>query len=210
MSANPSSFYLQDSRSFVGSNVMWWAKDGNGYTTDLSKAHHYSIAEAQAQHTMRGTDIPWPSAYVDPRARLVVDMQYLRREEADAVSSGLFYIQGSVHFDGNDVFWRDISGGLTTNLGEAATFTKEEALILQGRSAYCVLWPQAYVDSRSRPAVARQQIQLETALAGTGITLIKPKKPKNTAVRCQGCGRFVNERQIFMGECSHCGADNRP
>lgn len=29
-------FYLQDSRSYVGNDVLWWAKGGGeGYTTDL-------------------------------------------------------------------------------------------------------------------------------------------------------------------------------
>jgi hypothetical protein len=75
-------FYLQDSRSYVGNDVLWWAKDGNGYTTDLSKAHVYTKAEAVAQHESRETDIPWPKAYIDGKTRPAVDMQYIKRDEA--------------------------------------------------------------------------------------------------------------------------------
>ncbi|AGW94643.1 hypothetical protein N234_31835 [Ralstonia pickettii DTP0602] len=75
-------FYLQDSRSYVGNDVLWWAKDGNGYTTDLSKAHVCTKAEAIRQHEERATDIPWPKAYIDAKTRLAIDMQYIKQDEA--------------------------------------------------------------------------------------------------------------------------------
>lgn len=75
-------FYLQDSRSYVGNNVLWWAKGGNGYTTDLSKAQLYTKEEAVAQHEMRETDIPWPAEYIYAKSRPAVDMQYIKRAEA--------------------------------------------------------------------------------------------------------------------------------
>jgi hypothetical protein len=75
-------YYLQDSRSYVGNDVLWWAKDGKGYTTDLSKAHVYDRAAALAQHNSRPTDIPWPKAYIDVRTRPAVDVQYIKRKEA--------------------------------------------------------------------------------------------------------------------------------
>ena len=33
------SFYLRDSRSNTGSSCMFWAENGNGYTTNLDRAH---------------------------------------------------------------------------------------------------------------------------------------------------------------------------
>lgn len=75
-------YYLQDSRSYVGNDVLWWAKDGKGYTTDLSKAHVYTKTEAVGQHNCRETDIPWPKDYVDAKTRPAVDMQYIDRTEA--------------------------------------------------------------------------------------------------------------------------------
>lgn len=49
-------YYLQDSRDFVGNNILWWAKDGKGYTTDISKAHVYSKEDADKLHDQRGTE----------------------------------------------------------------------------------------------------------------------------------------------------------
>lgn len=74
-------FYLQDSRTYCGNDVMWWSAQG-GYTTDLSKARLFTIDEAQRQHNMRETDIPWPKAYIDAKTRPAVDMQYINRSEA--------------------------------------------------------------------------------------------------------------------------------
>jgi hypothetical protein len=75
-------FYLQDSRCYVGNDVLWWAKDGKGYTTDLSKAEVYSFEDAQRLHNSRETDVPWPKDYIDGKTRPAVDMQYIRRDEA--------------------------------------------------------------------------------------------------------------------------------
>lgn len=75
-------FYLQDSRDYVGNDVLWWALKGEGYTTDLRKAQTYTKEQAQRQHNCRETDIPWPKDYIDARTRPAVDIQYIKRDEA--------------------------------------------------------------------------------------------------------------------------------
>ena len=75
-------FYLQDNRSYVGNDILWWAKDGKGYTTDLSKAEVYTKDDAVRQNESRETDVPWPKTYVDSRTRPAVDMQYVDIETA--------------------------------------------------------------------------------------------------------------------------------
>ena len=75
-------FYIQDSRSYVGNDILWWCPAGRGYTTDLSKAGLYTLEEAQAQHNCRHTDIPWPKEYIEVRTRPAVDVQYVNRSEA--------------------------------------------------------------------------------------------------------------------------------
>ncbi|WP_176331042.1 hypothetical protein [Burkholderia vietnamiensis] len=122
-------FYLQDSRSFVGNDVLWWA-DPDGYTTDLRKARLFTRDDAQQHHNARETDIPWPKEYIDAKTRPAVDVQYIRRDEA---------------------------------------------------------------------------------LRGTGIALQpKRKLPRAYTLNCSGCGRFVSDRQRYLEDCRHCGADNRP
>ncbi|MDN7488514.1 hypothetical protein QZM35_12470 [Burkholderia sp. AU45274] len=73
-------FYVQDSRAYVGNDMLWWAEAG--YTTDLSKARLFTQEQAQAQHNARETDIPWPKEYIDGKTRIVVDMQYVNRAAA--------------------------------------------------------------------------------------------------------------------------------
>lgn len=76
-------FYLQDSRSYVGNDVLWWAKIGEGgYTTDLRKARTFTLEETQAQNNARPSDVPWPKDYIDERTRPAVDMQYIERDIA--------------------------------------------------------------------------------------------------------------------------------
>lgn len=74
-------FYLQDSRSYVGNDVLFWCATG-GYTSDLSKAEVFSKDAAVRQHQVRPTDIPWAKEYMDGKTRPAVDMQYIRREDA--------------------------------------------------------------------------------------------------------------------------------
>lgn len=203
-------FYLQDSRSYVGNNVMWWAENGNGYTTDISKAHVYTRAEAQAHHDDRSTDIPWPKEYIDTRTRPAVDMQYIRQEEGGPSTDDLFYVQDSRSFDGNDVLWWTAGGrGCTTDLRKAHLFTRDEALARHGQLSTDIPWPRQYIDGKTRPAVDQQYIKRAEALAGSGITLVKPTKARGYVIRCHQCGRFLSERQVFE-DCGNCGADNRP
>lgn len=70
-------FYLQDSRDYVGNDVLWWMEAG-GYTTDLNKAEIFTKEAAYRQNKMRETDIPWPKSYIDGKSRPAVDMQYIK------------------------------------------------------------------------------------------------------------------------------------
>jgi hypothetical protein len=71
-------FYVQDRRNYVGNAVLWWAKDGKGYTTDLTKAHKYTKDEIISDFTdSRETDIIWIGSHVEKAIRSYVDAQYL-------------------------------------------------------------------------------------------------------------------------------------
>lgn len=123
-------FYLQDSRSYVGNDMLFWCKDGAGYTTDLRKAEIYTKEDAMALHRQRETNIPWPKSYIDAKTRPAVDMQHVSKTEA---------------------------------------------------------------------------------LRGTGIELIKPRKPKQETYRCHSCGKFLSISDYYSScGCPHCKADNRP
>lgn len=201
-------FYLQDSRSFTGSNVMWW-RHGGGYTSDLSQAQVFTQEAAQAQHNMRETDIPWPVPYIAARSRLVVDMQYLRRDEACPLV-GPWLIQDKSEYDGNDVYWLGVpwlgTASYTTEVVKALKFSAPDKA---ATSENLVAWPAAYVESKARPTVGKDHINIKEALRRSGIKLTKPKRPRKYVSKCHQCGGFLSERQQYEG-CPKCGAENRP
>ena len=72
-------YYVQDNRSNVGNAVLWWGLNGNGYVTDLSKAHKYSYDEILHFYP-RESDIIWESEHVESAIRQYVDMQGLNKD----------------------------------------------------------------------------------------------------------------------------------
>lgn len=69
-------YYIQDTRSYVGNSLLWWAAGGRGYTTHLDEAGKLTLEQAMKQHEARGTDLPWPVSQIDRLARQTVDMHH--------------------------------------------------------------------------------------------------------------------------------------
>lgn len=61
--------------------------------------------------------------------------------------------------------------------------------------------------------VQAAQLDHRQALRSVGLKLPKLKRPRNRIYRdrinCEGCGRFLSERQRF-DDCPNCGAGNAP
>lgn len=74
-------YYVQDNRSYVGNAVLWWGKNGNGYVTDLEKAHKFTYDEL-LKFNPRSSDIVWDSEHVEKAVRNYVDGQYLDHKKA--------------------------------------------------------------------------------------------------------------------------------
>lgn len=62
----PQFYYIQDSRSYVGNNVLWWREDGDGYTTNLDEA-----MKVTGDWVGRPSDILWPVNEVDSMSRTI-------------------------------------------------------------------------------------------------------------------------------------------
>lgn len=112
-------FFLQDSRSNVGSRAMFW-REGGGYTSNLNEAEQFKRESAVKQYECRETDLPWPVEYVRTRAEVGVDCQYLTKSEAEAYRNedGRVYVAYAREWDGNDLVWRG-GKGPTGNLDDA-------------------------------------------------------------------------------------------
>lgn len=199
-------FYLQDSRSNVGSRAMFW-RNGGGYTSSLDEAEQFPREQAVKQYECRETDLPWPVVYVNRWADVGVDHQYISRIEAEqADNSAGFYAAAPRDWDGNDLLWRSsLDDGYTANLKHARVFSAAEAI------GGCVIWPVSYINRKSRRVVRAALLDHASALSEVGLKLkkIKPQKARRYRYRCEPCGRFITEYQNYT-ECPNCGAENRP
>lgn len=124
----------------------------------------------------------------------------------------LFYLQDKRSYVGNDILWWAKNGqGYTTDLSRAEVYTKDDAIAQHKCRETDVPWPKEYIDSKTRPAVDMQYVDIDEALKETGIALIKPKKLKRDPSRCCHCGVFLSEADIYSSiGCKRCGGDNRP
>lgn len=211
-----SEFLLQDSRGNTGDRLMFWAKDGAGYTTNLDKAQRYTKEQATRQNECRETDLPWPLAYLVERLELAVDCQDLM---LDAVTAGIQcaergYLYATGTWNGNDLCWLTNDGGITSDFGRAHAFPISIAKSMAAREHHNVtLAPSALVESLVRKVVPNGKAKHREALRGTGIMLAKPPKwsrsrSRSSIQNCGGCGRFVPSP--VYADCQHCGADNSP
>lgn len=74
----PKLYYVEDTRQRVGNCILWWAKDCNGYTCHLDKAHIFTAYEV-ATEIHRDTDKAWLKSDIDKAASMQVDHQRLQR-----------------------------------------------------------------------------------------------------------------------------------
>ncbi|MBP1086058.1 MULTISPECIES: hypothetical protein [Pseudomonas] len=201
-----SQFYLQDSRSHVGDGLTFWAL-GGGYTTNLDKAELFTAEQAT---THRDTDIPWPKAYIDERAHLGVDHQYISKTDSAAqpTEGCQCVLQIQQQWNGNDILFAKwpISG--TDRLERAHRVTLEAAIAIGDDEL--TIWPLDYIVARARRLVHRQDVDLKQALRGTGIKPPKPRRVRKQVFNCQGCGRFIPVSECYLSDCKNCGADNCP
>lgn len=72
-------FLIQDSRTYHGNDVVWWAIDGNGYTTNFSNVWILSGKKVKSS-SWRETDIIWNYEDVVSNTRTVVDMQDIKNK----------------------------------------------------------------------------------------------------------------------------------
>ena len=204
-------FFLQDSRSNVGSRAMFW-REGGGYTSNLDEAEQFKRESAVKHYECRETDLPLPVEYVLARAEVGVDCQYLTKSEAEAYRNedGRVYVAYAREWDGNDLVWLGGTGS-TANLDDAIHPGAADA------AGYLALgfelWPCGYIIERSRPVVRAALLDHKQALRSVGLKLPKLKRPHyrsySDRLNCDGCGRFLSDRQRF-DDCPNCGARNAP
>lgn len=73
-------YLMIDKRSFVGNDVLFWAKNHRGYCTSIDQAHVFDEDEARKIEAGRSTDVAIPYSEAEKVARRCVDFQHLDRK----------------------------------------------------------------------------------------------------------------------------------
>jgi hypothetical protein len=191
-------FYLRDSRSDVGNSCMFWAKDGAGYTTNLDKAHVYTLEEAQRHFNSRHTDVPLAKELVDELARVRVDHQCLKDDSSHKSAVAECVIRMGTRTDGNDVFWVTMLGH-SANYHKASLFTYQEATEainqMDGDSLRAEIYLRSDIDAIARRTFQASNINERKMITAAGIR--KPKRPRTrrttgkTRGNCPDCGKVT-------------------
>ncbi|HAX4327128.1 TPA: hypothetical protein JZE51_004895, partial [Escherichia coli] len=117
-------FYMMCLRETVGNNASFHCHNGNGYSSDIDRAHVYTLEEAQkAWNCGRDIDQPVCADSVDAMAVWHVDCQYIPTEsliESDCTAY-VAYKKGS--WNGNDVYWLQHGGLPTDDFSKATIFS---------------------------------------------------------------------------------------
>ena len=131
-------------------------------------------------HKNRESDIPWPACYVDARTHSAVDMQYVDRAAFGAMPLGdaQCLIQVARHYNGNDIVWLLKGRDRGASLDDAKVMSCEKARELCMAEDVYVAWSKAYIDQHVRQVVSCTDVNREEALRGTGIKLVKPRRPR--------------------------------
>lgn len=186
-------FYLQDSRSNVGTNVSFWRKGGAGYGCGLGELETYTLEEAQRQHDCRETDIPLLKELVDKLSISAVDCQVLPESEP-IDNNGEYVIQIKGHWNGNDILF---VGGYqrTYNYESAKIFTIEEVNRHYSDANIYHFFSKTAIDEISRRTFQEENIDKYRMIRKPGIKLKKPKRARYTTGKSRGncpvCGRIT-------------------
>ncbi|MFQ2188722.1 hypothetical protein [Aeromonas jandaei] len=201
-----SGFYLRDARSNVGSTCMFWALNGKGYTSNLDKAHVYTMEEAQSHFNDRHTDVPLSKALVDELVTVRVDHQYLDDNMSGLVTGCDQYV---IHccigdFDGNDVYWKADEGGCSVNLSDTLVLTRSEVEAAARVLDSVTIYRLEYVQSISRRTFQVNRINERRMVTAAGVRKPKRRRERQTAGRnrgnCPKCGRVtwgLNPHQLY-------------
>jgi hypothetical protein len=198
---------LLDSRSTVGSALMFWAL-GGGYTSNIKKAEVFSVDDAHRQYKSRPSDIPLRLDYLDERKERMVDCQNLETQHRPHTVEKLVAFARDTRFfavvrgqwDGNAVYFVSREGGVSTDVDKARLFAMDEARLLLETQGH-QLWPQEHIESLAYWRIPERAVDRKQALKDTGIELIKPLRPRLT-YRCDGCGRFCTPEAYYTQSCS--------
>jgi hypothetical protein len=201
-------FYLQDSRSNLGSNVVFWHIDGCGYGTNLNNLEVYTLADAQSHHNRRNSDVPLLKSLVDELSVSAVDHQALS-DAGTEDKNDEYVIQRKGRWNGNDISFV-CRYGETYDYSKAEVLSKGEAEQIFTDSETHAIFSKASIDKVARRTFQVDNIDKKAMIKQAGIKLVKPKRSRPTAGKTRGncptCGKITWDYNPYENACcsSYC------
>lgn len=187
-------FYMMCLRETVGNNASFHCHNGNGYSSDIDRAHVYTLEEAQkAWNCGRDIDQPVCADSVDAMAVWHVDCQYIPTEsliESDCTAY-VAYKKGS--WNGNDVYWLQ-HGGLPTD-----DFSKATIFSVANKNEPGIVWlPFSIADAAKRRTFNINNFNRRTMVQGAGLVMPdwlkeQNRRKKSRSGRCVGIVRIAEK-----------------
>lgn len=191
-------FYLQDTRSNVGSSCTFWAKNGCGYTTNLDNSEVFSHADAQKYADRGDHFVPLSKSKVDEVATVRVDMQYLKLNVDFTEGCVIHRYVGS--YDGNDIFFDDGKSRATANYNEAKVYASIEDVQALDNQSGAVL-SKGFLDTICRRTIQDENINHRKMVTSAGIKYRRPRKHSKTTGKirgnCPACGKITWDYNPF-------------
>lgn len=203
-------FYLACFRDNVGSNVSFQCKEFKGYHTNVDKAHVCTLEEAQHHFNhAREYDLPISADHVDELVVWKVDHQNLPTK-SDLTPSDEYVVFMKGRWDGNDVYWSNLSGRYSTDFSQALKIGRTAAECINHNEFVVV--PFDLANHHKRKTFDFRKLNNRTMVQGAGLKmpehLKKAKRKKEnskTRFNCPECGKinWQHNPHDFEG-CNHC------
>ncbi|CFQ90185.1 Uncharacterised protein [Yersinia frederiksenii] len=185
-------FYMACLRDTVGSNMAFHCYQGCGYSTDISKAHAYTLEEAQKSWNFgRDIDLPVSADAINAAAVWHVDHQRIPSENTiEAGCKGyIAFVKGQ--WNGNDVYW--LSDLLPTD-----DFSKAKVFHEPDVTENSLVWlPFTTADAVKRRTFNINLLNRRTMIQAAGLRVPDWLKRKNrrkssgkTRWNCPRCGKI--------------------
>ncbi|WP_312329892.1 hypothetical protein [Atlantibacter hermannii] len=185
-------FYMICLRETVGNNASFHRHNGSGYSTNVSKAHVYTLADAQSSWECgRDIDLPISAEAVDTLTVYHVDHQYIPYQNVieSGCSQYVAFVKGD--WNGNDVYW--LSDLLPTDdFSKARIFTQPDV-----NETNLVWLPFAVADEKKRLTFNINQLNRRTMIQAAGLRMPEWLKKQNR--------RKKNASGKVRWNCPHCG-----
>lgn len=203
-------FYLRSPHGNTGSNMVFHAIDGKGYTSNLDLAHVYSLEEAQKEYELsRDGEYPISADHIDSLSIAKVDHQCLPAI-SDLTPSDKYVVFIKGIFDGNDVYWVDMNGRRSTNFIHAQIISRTAAECIN-HVDYVVV-PFELADKMKRRTFNASLLNKRKMVTAAGLKTPERLKKRRrrivnpmTRFNCPACGKINWQHNPYdFDGCKHC------